>query len=64
MSKYAIASRNTQQVVLEYGTFATLAEARDFILYERMMDYNDFMQGKGLLYITDAAAGNFAKVDA
>jgi hypothetical protein len=64
MSKYAIANRTTGQVVVEYGTFETLAAAKDFILYDRMMDYDSFMAGTGMLYMTEAAAGDFSERDA
>jgi hypothetical protein len=64
MSKYAIANRTTGQVVVEYGTFGSLAEAKDFILYDRLMDYDSFMAGTGMLYITDAAAWYYAEKEA
>jgi hypothetical protein len=63
MSKYAIANRATGQVVVEYGTFETLSAAKDFILYDRMMDYDSFMAGTGMLYMTEAAAGDFSQID-
>jgi hypothetical protein len=54
--QYAIANRNTGQVMPEYGTFATKQDAIDFILYDRLMDSDAFYAGTGMLYITDAAA--------
>jgi hypothetical protein len=61
MNKYAIANRTTAQVVVEYGTFETVAEATDFLLYVRLVNYESFMAGKGMLYITEANLSDFAE---
>ena len=61
MGKYAIANRTTGQVVVEYGTFETLEDAKDFILYDRLMNYDSFMAGTGMLYMTEATAGDFTE---
>ena len=61
MNKYAIANRTSGKVVVDYGTFATVAEAADFILYDRLIPWDDLANNTSLLYITEAEESDFAQ---
>lgn len=57
MNSYQIAkwtSKTTAIVASEFGTFATVEEAKDYILWELFADYADFINGKSMWFITPA----------
>lgn len=57
MSSYQIGqwtSKTTKAVAPQFGTFASIQEATDYILFELLADYSDFMDGKSMWFITPA----------
>jgi hypothetical protein len=57
MNSYQIGqwtSKTTKVVASEFGTFHTIEDAKDYILFELLADYADFMDGKSMWFITPA----------